>query len=454
VPKSYRITILNGPDRGKTYYLTSPGAYAFGRAPANHIVLEGGVISKVHGEFIRDAAGLIIRDAGSRNGVLLHGKRIHGDYRVEDRCGVQVGRYKLKIEPTDEVEDPDATRLPIDDNPEDRESQTPATGDQPFNSLATMPLSSDPSMRTTRAVTPRNAGTTRRTGTGSGSGTGSRSGSSGASQPTTGKGDYGSATRDEILFGRVAEGLGFVTPETVDEAVRFQEEGGPHKLLGQVMLQMEVIDGEQLDEIIRTQRDNWSKIDMATGRPRSEVLFGVLAVKLGCCGQRDVNFAVRAQAKAERDGISVQLGRILVQRKSITEEDSKRITQAQGERHPVSPIPGYEFMAKLGQGGMGTVYKARQISLDRIVAIKVLPLRLAQDEKYVARFLREARAVAKLNHVNIVGGIDAGTVDGNHFFVMEYVDGTRNSVPIAIWGSGLKHSYLKAKLSHILSIPT
>ena len=67
-----------------------------------------------------------------------------------------------------------------------------------------------------------------------------------------------------------------------------------------------------------------------------------------------------------------------------------------------NPIPGYELISKLGEGGMGAVYKARQVSLDRTVAIKILSPRLAKSADYAARFIREAKIAAKLNHVNIV----------------------------------------------------
>ncbi|NQT86612.1 protein kinase, partial [bacterium] len=75
-------------------------------------------------------------------------------------------------------------------------------------------------------------------------------------------------------------------------------------------------------------------------------------------------------------------------------------------------IGGYEVLEQLGKGGMGTVFKARQVSMDRLVALKVLPRKLGADEAYVARFVREARAAAKLTHPNIVQGYDVGEADG------------------------------------------
>lgn len=88
-------------------------------------------------------------------------------------------------------------------------------------------------------------------------------------------------------------------------------------------------------------------------------------------------------------------------------------------------IGGFELIGKIGQGGMGTVFKARQKSLDRIVALKVLPPSVAKDAKFIERFQREARACAKLNHPNIVQGVDVGKdpATGVWYFAMELVDG-------------------------------
>ncbi|MCK6471894.1 MAG: protein kinase [Planctomycetes bacterium] len=88
-------------------------------------------------------------------------------------------------------------------------------------------------------------------------------------------------------------------------------------------------------------------------------------------------------------------------------------------------IGNFEILAKLGQGGMGAVFKARQISLDRTVALKILPPSIAKNGKFIERFQREARASAKLNHPNIVQGIDVGFDEaaGLWYFAMEFVEG-------------------------------
>jgi serine/threonine protein kinase len=86
-------------------------------------------------------------------------------------------------------------------------------------------------------------------------------------------------------------------------------------------------------------------------------------------------------------------------------------------------FPQLEVLELLGQGGMGAVYKARQPGLDRLVALKILPLQAGSDPGFAERFNREARALARLSHPHIVAVYDFGQTHGLHYFIMEYVDG-------------------------------
>src|SRR4030043_536415 len=86
-------------------------------------------------------------------------------------------------------------------------------------------------------------------------------------------------------------------------------------------------------------------------------------------------------------------------------------------------IPGYKIIGKLGKGAMAIVYEAKQLSLNRTVAIKVLPKRFSGNPEYVERFFKEGQAAGKLNHNNIVQAVDVGEAGGYHYFVMEYVEG-------------------------------
>lgn len=86
-------------------------------------------------------------------------------------------------------------------------------------------------------------------------------------------------------------------------------------------------------------------------------------------------------------------------------------------------IPGYEITDVLGHGGMGAVYKAKQLSLDRLVAIKTLPAKFANDAEAVEQFRSEAKTAATLKHPNIVQVYEAGEFNGIHYFSMEFVAG-------------------------------
>src|SRR6185369_528460 len=86
-------------------------------------------------------------------------------------------------------------------------------------------------------------------------------------------------------------------------------------------------------------------------------------------------------------------------------------------------FPQYEILELMGQGGMGAGYKARQIKLDRLVALKVLHPETDRDPAFAERFAREARALARLNHPHVVAVYDFGLVGGLYYLVMEYVDG-------------------------------
>ena len=87
-------------------------------------------------------------------------------------------------------------------------------------------------------------------------------------------------------------------------------------------------------------------------------------------------------------------------------------------------FPQLEIIELLGMGGMGMVYKARQTRLDRLVALKILPIASMPDASFAERFEREARALARLNHPGIVTLHDFGQTADYYYFVMEYVDGT------------------------------
>ena len=92
-------------------------------------------------------------------------------------------------------------------------------------------------------------------------------------------------------------------------------------------------------------------------------------------------------------------------------------------RRTVTQLGDFRLKKKLGQGGMGTVYLAKQMSLDRLVAVKTLSKEFAKREDFVARFLREARSMAKLQHPNVVQVYAADSAEGIYYVAIEYIDG-------------------------------
>ena len=88
-------------------------------------------------------------------------------------------------------------------------------------------------------------------------------------------------------------------------------------------------------------------------------------------------------------------------------------------------IGKYKILAEIGRGGMGIVYKGLQISLGRVVAIKMLPLQNALDETYFHRFMREAQILAKLHHHNIVYIFDVEKQEDMMWYANEFVEKVR-----------------------------
>jgi serine/threonine-protein kinase len=149
---------------------------------------------------------------------------------------------------------------------------------------------------------------------------------------------------------------------------------------------------------------------------------GKFVLDLGLATKTEVEFC-REQQKQASDPSQRSLADLLVDNNFITVNQAKRIRGQLDERRS-SQLPGYHVMGKLGKGAMATVYKAKQLSLDRVVAVKVLPKKMSDSAEFVDRFYKEGRAAARLSHNNIVQAIDVGsTPDGLHYFAMEYVEG-------------------------------
>jgi len=139
--------------------------------------------------------------------------------------------------------------------------------------------------------------------------------------------------------------------------------------------------------------------------------------------------AAQESLKQSSDPNQRSLLDVLVQSHLLTSNQAKRVRGQVDEsvvaaRNKKSQIPGYDLISELGKGAMARVFKARQLSLDRIVAIKVLPRKMSESVEFVDRFYKEGKAAARLSHNNIVQAIDVGQAPaGYHYFVMEYIEG-------------------------------
>ena len=150
---------------------------------------------------------------------------------------------------------------------------------------------------------------------------------------------------------------------------------------------------------------------------------GRIVVEKNLATSEEVEECLAEQKQLAADNRQPALSDLLIKKGIVTKRQIDRIIKSMEELRPAQQIPGYQILEKLGSGAMATVFKAKQLSLDRLVAIKVLPKRFSENPEYVERFYREGKAAAKLNHPNIVQAIDVGEANGYHYFVMEYVEG-------------------------------
>ena len=144
-------------------------------------------------------------------------------------------------------------------------------------------------------------------------------------------------------------------------------------------------------------------------------------VQLGICSQGEVDAAVR---KLEADSRPVDPQSVLdalVKTRKLTAYQRQMLLEGKGNS---LVLGNYVILDKLGEGGMGQVFKARHRRMGRIVALKILPPWASSTPAAVQRFQREVEAASKLLHPNVVTAYDADEAAGTHFLVMEFVEGT------------------------------
>lgn len=157
-----------------------------------------------------------------------------------------------------------------------------------------------------------------------------------------------------------------------------------------------------------------------------DTVLGRLAIEQGLATAEEIDACLRQEREKSKDSGEINqrsLADILVAKGVLTQNQVSRLRPQAEEQKANQQLPGYQIIRRLGAGAMATVYLAKQLSLDRLVAVKVLPQKFSSNPDFVNRFYAEGKAAAKLNHPNIVGALDVGKAGEYHYFVMEYVQG-------------------------------
>jgi serine/threonine-protein kinase len=158
--------------------------------------------------------------------------------------------------------------------------------------------------------------------------------------------------------------------------------------------------------------------------------FPQLAIENGLLTEAQVEECREAMAQEISAGkprrsieeLAVAMGFVTAEAARAMNTALERLAREDGKTEP-QKIGGYEIISTVGEGGLGTVYKARQISMGRMVALKVLHKKWLKDEEFKKRFLLEARLAGRLSHQNLIQVYDVGRQGDVLYFSMEYVDG-------------------------------
>ncbi|RMG13806.1 MAG: serine/threonine protein kinase [Planctomycetota bacterium] len=248
---------------------------------------------------------------------------------------------------------------------------------------------------------------------------------------------------EEVVWGRVAAELGVVPFDRIKRALLMQTRRLFQHSLQQLLLRARQLDRAGRQRILAEQqrrheaeleRDRAQELERQRTGTRSWEsqsgsgvrrlpLFGQVAVNLGLVTPEQLDECIAEQRELRKRGARHFLGALLRRKGYLSEEEIPLVCKALEAEISADRIKGYEILKSLGRGNMALVFAARQLNLDRIVALKVLDPKLLFDADFITRFVEEARAAARLNHPNIVQAYDVGSSDDLHYFAMEFVDG-------------------------------
>jgi serine/threonine-protein kinase len=249
------------------------------------------------------------------------------------------------------------------------------------------------------------------------------------------------AIHEEILYGKLASEHGIVPFQRVKRAMLVQSRRSFMHALGHLLMRAGHLDRAghvkivtQLLQVHQGELMREKKQLKAAAKPREVLqkvadtrktrpLFGSIALRHGFVTEQQLDECVREQRRLEEDGERWFLGALMQKKGYLGSDEVAIICKALEDEIANDHIEGYQIVAPLGRGNMALVYAAKQLNLDRVVALKVLDPKLLFDNEFIDRFIKEARAAARLNHPNIVQAYDVGSSKGYHYFAMEYVEG-------------------------------
>ena len=377
-----RFQIIAGPLEGKDFEIGVGESVVIGRSSQASLPIDDNTVSKIHCKFFEKDGAYWIEDMRSRNGVLLNKEKVEKAV-LRSGDGVALGKTKIEFKVGGETGVQTAIR--------------PAVGapTQAFESAPTRKAAFE-SLRETRDVDDIQAEFMK---------------------------DEPKRAENEAIFGRIALLNGMITQVQLDDALSVQSKSSPRRPLGEILVERKALSAQQRDLLLQIQSSDEGERERDYQDRKREFIFAKLAVKKGYLTEANVLECIKLQRECEREGLKMNLDELLKKKGYLTRTQAEEIFKQQSREGVGKEIEGYQILEMIGHGGMGAVYKARQLSMDRVVAIKILSEKYKDRPEYTERFLQEARTVAKLNHENIIAGIDFGKVGDLSYFVMEYVDG-------------------------------
>ena len=261
----------------------------------------------------------------------------------------------------------------------------------------------------------------------------------------------GKSDSEGVEFGKLAMALGFLSQADMDKALRLQADLaklGVTKRLGEILLEKKILARDQVLLILRAQG---KRILTCRTCKKSFNIHHFRPYETYTCKHCNTKLSVPHKPPSPSVSDSIVMATTVFEGEVVEPPPPAKPvkSKAKASARPVVAtdlvhlLAGYEIVDRLGQGGMGTVYKARDTIMGRWVAVKLLAPFLADDKEYIKRFFIEARNAQKLHHPNIVAAFDAGVAGDHKFFIMEFVDGPSLEKIIHSKGTLSEHTALE-----------